>query len=189
MRQELTETRERLETEHEDAVKLRRRLAEERAALEEERRTTGKKMRTELDDFRRQTAERLRKEEERLRERFEEGRRRGLAAEAVQTLFAEAPAFGKDEPEAAADPWRSARPCATWASAGRACWRSWSPAGPRCWCAASGCAAVPRSWRPPVAEPRPAQRARATPRRGPVGAGAARGRDLDERRRCRRRST
>ncbi len=100
VRQELTETRERLETEHEDAVKLRRRLAEERAALEEERRTTGKKMRTELDDFRRQTSERLRKEEERLRERFDEGRRRGLAGEAVQALFAEAPAFGKDEPEA-----------------------------------------------------------------------------------------
>src|SRR6185312_4068706 len=104
VRQELTETRERLETEHEDAVKLRRRLAEERAALEEERRTTGKKMRTELDDFRRQTSERLRKEEERLRERFEEGRRRGLAGEAVQTLFAEAPTFGKDEPEAASGP-------------------------------------------------------------------------------------
>lgn len=99
MRQELTETRERLEIEHGDAVKLRRRLAEERAALEEERRSTGRKMRTELDDFRRQTAERLRREEERLRERFEEGRRRGLAAEAVQTLFAEAPSFVQEEPE------------------------------------------------------------------------------------------
>jgi DNA mismatch repair protein MutS2 len=101
VRQELAATRERLETEHADAEKLRRRLAEERTALEEERRTTGKKMRTELDDFRRQTAERLRREEERLRERFDEGRRRGLAAEAVQTLFAEAPAFVKDEPEPA----------------------------------------------------------------------------------------
>jgi DNA mismatch repair protein MutS2 len=104
VRQELTETRERLETEHEDAVKLRRRLAEERTALEEERRSTGRKMRTELDDFRRQTSERLRAEEERLRERFEEGRRRGLAGEAVQTLFAEAPAFGKDEAEPAGGP-------------------------------------------------------------------------------------
>ncbi len=93
VRQELTETRERLETEHEDAVKLRRRLAEERAALEEERRSTGKKMRTRAGRLRRQTSERLRREEERLRERFDEGRRRGLAAEAVQTLFAEAPAF------------------------------------------------------------------------------------------------
>ena len=55
-------------------------------------------MKTELDDFRRQTAERLRREEERLRERFEEGRRKGLAAEAVQTLFSEAPAFVEPEP-------------------------------------------------------------------------------------------
>ena len=101
VRQELAATRERLEIEHADAEKLRRRLAEERAALEEERRSTGKKMRTELDDFRRQTSERLRREEERLRERFDEGRRRGLAAEAVQSLFAEAPVFLKDEPEPA----------------------------------------------------------------------------------------
>jgi DNA mismatch repair protein MutS2 len=95
VRQELAETRERLEIEHADAEKLRRRLADERAALEEERRGTAKRMRTELEDFRRQTAERLRREEERLRERFEGGRRRGLAAEAVQTLFSEAPAFGE----------------------------------------------------------------------------------------------
>src|SRR5436305_4527107 len=99
VRQELAATRERLETEAADAEKLRRRLAAERAALEEERRSTGKKMRTELEDFRRQTAERLRREEERLRERFEEGRRRGLAAEAVQTLFAAAPVFMEEEPE------------------------------------------------------------------------------------------
>ncbi len=97
VRQELSETRDRLEIEHSDAEKLRRRLAEERAALEEERRNTAKKMRTELEDFRRQTSERLRREEERLRERFEEGRRKGLAAEAVQTLFSEVPAFGPVE--------------------------------------------------------------------------------------------
>ena len=42
MRQELAETRERLETEHADAEKLRRRLADERAALEEERRSVGR---------------------------------------------------------------------------------------------------------------------------------------------------
>ncbi|HEX4962662.1 MAG TPA: Smr/MutS family protein [Thermoanaerobaculia bacterium] len=104
VRQELAETRERLEVERADAEKLRRRLAEERAALEEERKSTGKKMRSELDDFRRQTAERLRREEERLRERFEEGRRRGLAAEAVQTLFAEAPSFVEEEPAGPSGP-------------------------------------------------------------------------------------
>jgi DNA mismatch repair protein MutS2 len=97
VRQELAETREGLEVERADAEKLRRRLAAEQAALEEERRSTGRKMRTELDEFRRQTTERLRREEEGLRERFEKGKRRGLAAEAVQTLFSEAPAFVAEE--------------------------------------------------------------------------------------------
>jgi len=100
VRQELAETRARLETEHADAAKLRRRLADERSALEEERRNVGKKMKAELDAFRRDTADRLRGEVDRLRERFEEGRRRGLEAEAVESLFATAPVFG----EAASEP-------------------------------------------------------------------------------------
>ena len=98
VRQELAETRERLEVERADAEKLRRRLAVERAALEEERRSVGRRMKGELDEFRRATTERLRREEERLRERFEGGRRRGLAAEAVESLFAAAPAFAPAEP-------------------------------------------------------------------------------------------
>ena len=55
-------------------------------------------MKAELEQFRREITERLRREESRLRERFEEGRRKGLAAEAVETLFAAAPAFGEAEP-------------------------------------------------------------------------------------------
>ncbi len=101
VRQELAETRDRLEIEHADAVKLRRRLADERSALEEERRSVAKKMKAELDGFRRDTAERLRREEDRLRERFEEGRRRGLAAEAVENLFAAAPVFLEETAEPA----------------------------------------------------------------------------------------
>jgi DNA mismatch repair protein MutS2 len=101
VRQELAETRERLETEHADAAKLRRRMAEELAAVEDERRSVARKMKAELDGFRRDTAERLRHEVERLRERFEEGRRRGLAAEAVESLFAAAPTFGEPAAEAA----------------------------------------------------------------------------------------
>lgn len=97
VRQELTDTRERLAVEHADAEKLRRRLAAEQAAMEEERRTVGQKLRGELDAFRRETLERLRREVERLRERFEEGRRKGLEAEALETLFAEAPAFVEEE--------------------------------------------------------------------------------------------
>lgn len=101
IRQELAGTRDRLETEHADAAKLRRRLADERAALEEERRGVAKKLKAELDEFRRETAERLRREVDRLRERFEEGKRRGLAAEAVENLFVAAPTFGEAEPEPA----------------------------------------------------------------------------------------
>ncbi|HEV3077393.1 MAG TPA: Smr/MutS family protein, partial [Thermoanaerobaculia bacterium] len=49
--------------------------------------------------FRRETAERLRREVARLEESFAAGRRRGLAAEAVERLFEQAPDLG-GEPEA-----------------------------------------------------------------------------------------
>lgn len=100
VRQELSETRERLQIEAADAEKLRRRLEAERNALEEERRSVGKRLKADLDAFRRETAERLRREVERMQERFEEGRRKGLAAEAVESLFAEAPRFEEEEPAA-----------------------------------------------------------------------------------------
>lgn len=98
VRRELSETRDRLETEAADAEKLRRRLDVERTALEEERRNVGKRLKTELDAFRRETTERLRREVDRMRERFEEGRRRGLEAEAAEQLFAEAPVFEEAKP-------------------------------------------------------------------------------------------
>lgn len=91
LRRELNETLGRLDVEREDAEKLRRRLADELAGLEEERRSVGRRLRTELDSFRRETTEKLRAEVEKMRERFEEGRRRGLEAEAIETLFATAP--------------------------------------------------------------------------------------------------
>jgi DNA mismatch repair protein MutS2 len=101
VRQEVTGLREQLEIEASDAEKLRRRLESERNAMEEERKNVGRRLRTELDAFRRETADRLRQEVEALRERFEEGRRSNLAAEAVETLFAEAPVFEEAEPAAA----------------------------------------------------------------------------------------
>jgi len=100
VRQDLSDTRERLEIEAADAEKLRRRLEAERNALEEERRSVGKKLKADLEAFRRETSERLRREVERMQERFEEGKRRGLAAEAVENLFAEAPRFQEAEPAA-----------------------------------------------------------------------------------------
>lgn len=96
VRQELADTRERLEIEVSDAEKLRRRLEAERNAAEEERRNVAKRLRAELDAFRRETAERLRREVERMQERFEEGRRKNLAAEAVESLFTEAPRFAEE---------------------------------------------------------------------------------------------
>jgi len=104
VRRELAETRDRMETERADAEKLRRRLSDELAAAEEERRSVGKRMRGELDTFRRETTERLRAEVEKMRQRFEEGRRRGLEAEAIETLFAEAPRVAEAEPETAEGP-------------------------------------------------------------------------------------
>jgi DNA mismatch repair protein MutS2 len=100
VRQDLSDTRERLEIEAADAEKLRRRLEAERNALEEERRNVGKKLKADLETFRRETSERLRREVERMQERFEEGKRKGLAAEAVENLFAEAPRYQQEEPAA-----------------------------------------------------------------------------------------
>ncbi len=101
VRRELAETREELEIERSDAEKLRRRLQAELTAAEEERKTVAKRLKGELDSFRRETTERLRGEVERMRERFEEGRRRGLEAEAVEQLFAAAPGFAAGQPEPA----------------------------------------------------------------------------------------
>jgi DNA mismatch repair protein MutS2 len=101
VRRELAAAHLRLEAEVADAGKLRRRLEAENAALAEERRSLGRQLRAEMEGFRRETAERLRREVDRLRERFAEGRRHGLAAAAVDSLFAAAPTFGGEEPEPA----------------------------------------------------------------------------------------
>lgn len=103
IRQELAETREQLQAETADAARLRRRLADEHAALSEERQGLGRKLRSELDEFRRATSETLRREVDRLRERFEAGQRKGLAADAVEALFAAAPTFGETETPPAGD--------------------------------------------------------------------------------------
>lgn len=58
-------------------------------------------MRRELNGFRRKVTERLRAESGRLREELGRGRKRGLVAEAVQRVFAEAPALEEAEPPAA----------------------------------------------------------------------------------------
>jgi DNA mismatch repair protein MutS2 len=104
LRQDLGVERQRLTTEAADAEKLRQRLAAELRGLEQERREVGRRLRSELDAFRRETGERLRREVARLEESFAAGRRRGLAGEAVDRLFAEAPGFGAEPAPDAAGP-------------------------------------------------------------------------------------
>jgi len=99
LRGELAAEKERVEQEAADAEKLRRRLAEEEKALVEERRAVGKRLSGELEAFRRDTLDRLREATEELRREWEAGRRKGLAAAAVERLFAAAPEIEEAEPE------------------------------------------------------------------------------------------
>lgn len=96
-RDELAAEQGRLAHEVADAAKLRKRLAEQEAAMASERKTLGKKLKNELESFRQKTAEHLRGEVERLRQELEHGRRRHLAAEATERLFNEAPVFETPE--------------------------------------------------------------------------------------------
>jgi DNA mismatch repair protein MutS2 len=110
LRQDLAGERQRLETEAADAEKLRRRLDAERRALEEERATVARRARADLDSFRRETGDRLKREVARIEESFAAGRRRGLAGEAVERLFAEAPGFDAAPPEEASGPLEVGQP-------------------------------------------------------------------------------
>ncbi len=98
-RQELAETQTRVDQELEDAALLRRRMAEQEAALVSERKSLAKTLKRELEAFRQQTAQRLRDEVERLRTELEGGRRRNLAGAAVGRLFEDAPSFAPEEAE------------------------------------------------------------------------------------------
>ena len=104
LRQDLGRERQRLAVEVADAEKLRLRLDEERRGLEQERREVARRTRSELETFRRETGERLRQEIARLEESFAAGRRRGLAAEAVERLFTQAPDLGGEPEPAPAGP-------------------------------------------------------------------------------------
>ncbi len=105
LRQQLAGEQRRLQEESADAEKLRLRLAAELRTLEQERREVAGKTRSQLEAFRRETADRLRQEVARLEESFAAGRRRGLAAEAVERLFAAAPqlAGGPQEDDTAGE--------------------------------------------------------------------------------------
>jgi DNA mismatch repair protein MutS2 len=103
LRQELTESRQKLEEEVADAAKLRQRLSEEEEALRQERRTLSKRMQRELEDFRQRTAQKLRDQVETMRSKVEAGRSKKVENEALGELFREAPDFREAEPEDAGD--------------------------------------------------------------------------------------
>jgi DNA mismatch repair protein MutS2 len=103
-RDEVALTHERLEQEVGDAEVLRRRLAEQESALIAERKSVGKKLRRDLEIFREETRSKLLKEVERLRDQFDGGRRKGLAAAAVERLFEEVPKVLPEVVEEAAGP-------------------------------------------------------------------------------------
>ncbi len=69
-----------------------REMERERSELVSERREVAGRLRRELEAFRSEVAGRLREEEGRLREAFAEGRRKGIAAQATDRLFANVPA-------------------------------------------------------------------------------------------------
>ena len=96
-RKDLSEAQGRLDTELEDAERLRRRLTEQEATLAAERKALAKNLRRELETFREETSRRLRDEVERLQRELKQGRRKRLAAEATQRIFEDAPRFDDTE--------------------------------------------------------------------------------------------
>lgn len=91
LRQEVAETRTRLEGEVADATLLRERLSEREVELRGERKNLAKKMRGEMETFRREVLLKLRGEVSSLAQEFSRGRRKGLEKEAVERLFSETP--------------------------------------------------------------------------------------------------
>jgi DNA mismatch repair protein MutS2 len=101
VRRELADAQVRAEREVARLESERVGLEEARQGLEEERRTAARKLKAELDAFRQETRRRFHDEVERIVAEVEAGRRKGLAAEATERAFAEAPELPGAEPEAA----------------------------------------------------------------------------------------
>ncbi len=100
VRRELADARARAEREAAGVRGAREALEEEREALTEERRTAARKAKADLDAFRQETRRRFRDEVERIVAEVDAGRRKGLAAEATERAFEDAPAFPEAEAEA-----------------------------------------------------------------------------------------
>jgi DNA mismatch repair protein MutS2 len=99
LRGELVEQRRNLERRNAEVDRLRAGLEREGEALEEERRSVGRRLKGQLDEFRQATRRRLVDEVERLKKEVAAGRRRGLAREGEERLFAQAPELDAGTPE------------------------------------------------------------------------------------------
>ncbi|MDX1642933.1 MAG: hypothetical protein R3244_01105, partial [Thermoanaerobaculia bacterium] len=91
LRAELEGEREALESAREDLEEERAAVATERERLAERRRKLAATTEREVESFRRRVRQEMEEEVERLREELEKGRRRGLAAAAVERMFSDAP--------------------------------------------------------------------------------------------------
>ncbi len=100
VRRELADAQVRVERDLRGLEADRDALAAERERLEAERKSLARTFKGELDAFRQETRRRFRAEVERIVGEVEAGRRKGLASEATENVFEDAPSYEEAEPEA-----------------------------------------------------------------------------------------
>jgi len=101
VRRELADAKAQAEAEVARLEAEREGVEEEREALEAERKGVAREMKAELERFRRETRQKFRAEVERIVEQVEAGRKKGLASEATERVFEDAPELPEAEPEGA----------------------------------------------------------------------------------------
>ncbi|MGD2116305.1 MAG: Smr/MutS family protein [Acidobacteriota bacterium] len=99
VRRELADARARTERELAGLEREREEMTRQRVELEGETKRVAGRMKAELDRFRDETRKKFRDEVERIVEEVEAGRKKGLASEATDRAFEEAPEFPEAEPE------------------------------------------------------------------------------------------
>ncbi len=103
VRRELADAKDRTDRELSRLEAERHELEEEHANLLAERKGLAKTMKAELERFRTETRRKFRDEVERIVEEVEAGRKKGLASEATERVFDEAPEYPEAEPESAGE--------------------------------------------------------------------------------------
>jgi len=103
VRRELADAKVRTDRELARLESERHELEEEHENVLAERKGLAKKMKAELERFRTETRRKFRDEVERIVEEVEQGRKKGLASEATERVFDEAPEYPEAEPEGAGE--------------------------------------------------------------------------------------